>query len=265
MERFTLAPFAEPERHRAISEIVRSRSTNATDIREVALEGLSLRDVDEVIELGCGFGFMSQAIATRISPRGRIVGVDACSENEAPFLRAVGGAGRVAEFHHMRLDGALPWPRARFDLAVASYSLYFFPEIIPEVARVLSPAGAFVAITHSELSFARLCAAVGIAFHDTSVFRLVQRFSAENGERLLSPWFEDVRRIDYPNALCFERDRIEDLLEYARFKLPLLERPEAPVREDELRESLSRALDASGSLRIEKDDAVFITRSAKCR
>ncbi|MCU0663021.1 MAG: class I SAM-dependent methyltransferase [Myxococcota bacterium] len=266
MERFPLAPFADPKRHRLISEIIRRHSTNVADIRSIALNGLELNFASDVLELGCGFGFMAKAVAARISSHGKIIGVDACSENGPEFLSAVRSQGRDAEFHCQLVSGELPWPDQCFDLVVASYSLYFFPELIPEIARVLRRQGVFVTITHSERSFARLCEAAGTPLQEAPIFPLIRRFSAENGQDRLARCFADTERIDYPNQLLFERDQLEDLLAYALFKLPLI-RPEAESGlsfSAPLREALERRLVEGEPFSIEKDDAVFHARTPRC-
>jgi len=267
MEQFPLLPFTDPERHRIISEIIRSHSANTADIREIALEGIALEGVRDVLDLGCGFGFMAGAVAPRISFRGRIIGVDACPENGPSFLEAVRANGREAEFLHRMIDCELPWPSSSFDLVIASYSMYFFPDIVPEIARVLRPEGVLVTITHSERSFARLCAAAGFELEDTPIFRLVRRFSVENGERILGRAFGNTRRVDFFNELLFERDQLESLLAYAQFKYPLFRevRSASAPLDAALCEALERRLQNAEPFRIEKDDAVFIAWSSRCR
>lgn len=266
MERFPLAPFSDPEKHRRISEIIRRHSTNEVDIRGVALDGLDLSSASNVLDIGCGFGFMASTVAARLPSHGRIIGVDACLQNGPAFLSAVRSQGRRAEFHNRMIGCELPWPDDCFDLVIASYSLYFFPEIIPAIARVLHAQGTFVTITHSESSFARLCEAAGLSLHDAPIFHLIRRFSAENGADMLARCFADTQKIDYPNQLLFECGHFEDLLDYARFKLPLFRQEPASVSLSDapMRTTLERHLSEGGSFSIEKDDAVFYARSPRC-
>ncbi len=136
---WSLSSFERPSWHATIAQVIRRTSTNPADVRDIALEGLELTSARSVLDLGCGFGFMSEAVARRVAPDARLVGLDACQENERPYLERLAAADRAGSFVNGRIDRTLAWPAGSFDLILASYSLYFFPEIIPEVARVLAP------------------------------------------------------------------------------------------------------------------------------
>lgn len=260
-----LIPFAWPETHAAISEIIRQHSDNPADVRTVALAGVDLRPVHELLDLGCGFGFMTEAVLARVPPDARVIGVDACAGNRKAFLRAVSRTGRTGTFRCLRIGATLPWPAATFDLVVASYSLYFFPEIIPEIARVLRPNGRLLAVTHSEASFHALVRAAELNEVSSPLLKLVSQFSAENGAARLQPHFAEIRKTDYANSLRFGAADQEAFLQYARFKLPLLlSDPTAPgltaaVVEQRLRQSLVR----QGGLDVDKNDAIFWGREPK--
>jgi len=261
----SLRSFENPDRHAAVSEIIRRRSANPADVRDAVLGGLDLAQVRTVLDLGCGFGFMSEAVARRVAPDAQITGVDACAANERPFLERIALTGRAARFVCRRVGSRLDWPEGSFDLVVASYALYFFPEALPEVARVLSPQGLFVAVTHSERSCRDLARVVGLPPSDARALAAIRGFSAENGADLLARWFAELERIDYRNALAFDAADEEEFLTYMRFKLPFL-LPEA-AWDGELAERLLRAARASlagqGRLIINKDDAAFRCRSPR--
>jgi SAM-dependent methyltransferase len=253
-----LSSFEHPSQHEAVSDLIRRRSTNPADVREAWLHGLDLSRVGAVLDLGCGFGFMTEALAPRVAPDARIVGVDACSANEAPFLARVAASGRTGQFVCRRIERQLAWPDGSFDLVIASYTLYFFVEVLPEVARVLTPQGMFLAVTHSEASCRDLACVLGHPESDSLLLAGVRGFSAENGADRLARWFEDVRRIEYHNTLVFEAAHQEELLAYLRFKLLLLA-PQAALA-GELAEALAHAcevLACLGRVVLEKDDAAF--------
>ncbi len=261
-----LWPFQNPANHERVSGIIRQRSTNRADVREVALRGLDLSKASEILDLGCGFGFMAGAVATRAAPDAQVLGVDAWPANEAPFVDKVTATGRTARFEQMYVDAKLPWPDQRFDMVVCSYSLYFFVDVLPEVARVLTPNGLFLTVTHSQHSFLTLLRAAGLAEDGSELIALARQFSAENGQAILSRFFGDVSQLDYRNSLRFSADYLDELLAYLRFKLPLLvpgakpgdELPEALAHS--ARESLSR----TGEVIVEKSDAVFRCRHPQC-
>lgn len=266
MVEWSLSSFESPSRHAAIAEIIRRRSTNRADVREVVLDDLDLSSATTILDLGCGFGFMTEAVARRVAPDARIVGLDACSANEQPYLELVAGMSRTGSFICRRIDARLDWPDDSFDLIMASYSLYFFPEVIPEVARVLAPQGLFVVLTHMEESCRDLLRAVAAQEADSHLLPVSRNFSAENGGSLLEPWFGEVERVDYRNSLAFEAAKHDDLLTYLRFKLPFLSPGSEPG--SELPEPLWRAIQAclarQGRVVLAKNDAAFRCRKPRC-
>ncbi len=260
-----ISSFENPSRHAAVSDIIRRRSANHADLRDVVLQGLDLSSVQTVLDLGCGFGFMGEAIARRVAPAAEIVGVDACPANETPYLERLAAVGRRGRFVHRTLKTELDWPDDSFDLVVASFALYFFPNVLPEIARVLRPDGLFIAVTHTEKSCRDLLRAVSVAESGARLLLVIRNFCAENGSRLLTPWFAEVDRVYYPNALTFEATHFHDLEVFLRFKLPFLS-PDGEAG-GELPEPLARAartaLARESKLVFEKNDVAFRCRKPR--
>jgi SAM-dependent methyltransferase len=267
MGEWSLSSFESPSRHAAIAEIIQRRSTNQADVREVALDGLDLSKATNVLDLGCGFGFMSEALVRRFGRDARIIGVDACATNEQPYLERVAGACPAGSFVCQRIDTRLDWPDDSFDLIVASYSLYFFPEVIADVARVLTPRGLFIALTHAEQSCRGLLCAVGGVEIGSPQLPVSRNFSAENGSDLLTPWFDEVERVEYRNSLVFEAAEQDDLRTYLRFKLPFLSPASEPGSElpEPLWQAVQTSLARQGRVVLPKNDAVFRCRKPRCR
>jgi hypothetical protein len=149
---------------------------------------------------------------------------------------------------------------------MASYTLYFFPDVVPEVARVLRPEGLFVATTHTEASCNELARLIGLPQADSRLLALVRQFSAESGSARLLPWFGQVERIDYANTLLFDAGDECELLAYLRFKLTYL----APDLRSggELAAALARPthlLPTQGRIVLDKGDAIFRCRQPRCR
>jgi SAM-dependent methyltransferase len=254
--------YASPERHAAISDIIRRRSSHAADVRDVALAGLNLRRAHRVLDLGCGFGFMTARVLPRLAKDALVLGVDTWEENRKPFVDAVTRAHRRAEFRAMRIGADLPWADKSFDLVLASYSLYFFPAVLGEIARLLHPQGLFLSITHSEDSFHALYAVAGVAPGRTPLLALLRSFSAENGAAQLRRHFGRVEQIEYRNDLRFERTQFEDILRYVHCKIPLLLPHREPADEvpADVRSRLQRLMAEAPFFVIEKDDAIFRCR-----
>jgi SAM-dependent methyltransferase len=262
----SLWPFQSPADHEGISAIIRDRSTNQADVRQAALADLDLSGCRKILDLGCGFGFMADVLARRAAPDARVVGVDMWANNEGPFLERVAATGRRGAFICDQVGTKFPCRDGEYDLVICSYSLYFFPDALPEVARVLAPDGLFVTITHSAESFVGLLDAAGPEQNGTELLALARNFSAENGEQILRQQFKQVTRIDYPNALRFDSEHLDELLAYLRFKLPFFVDGAQPG--DELPEDLvsrtCETMSRSGQVIVEKSDAVFHCRSPKC-
>lgn len=268
----SLRAFENPDAHQTIAAIIRRRSTHPDDVREVLLRGLDLSSVRDILDLGCGFGFMAGALARRAAPEVRVIGVDACPANAAPFLGSVAAAtdaerGRcpTAQFRALHLDATLPWEEATFDVVVGAYALYFFPDILPEIARVLRPGGWLLALTHSERSFVEMLRAADLEVERSPLTALVRRFSAENAAPRLARHFAEVERIDYPNRLRFGPADVGEVLTHLCFKLPLLGAPNPPAEERTERVSVALGawMRAHGELLVNKDDAGFRCRGPR--
>jgi SAM-dependent methyltransferase len=259
-----LTIYTDSWRHASASGIIRQCSTNQADIREVALEGLDLGAVRSVLDLGCGFGFMAEVLVGRIAEGANIIGIDAGEENRDLFLSC--SHDHRVEFIHALLEDTLPFDTGQFDLVIASYSLYFFIAILPEVARVLRPSGTFIVITHSHYSFTELYELIGVHPKDSPMWQLINSFSSEKGEDMLTVHFERVERIEYPNCLVFDQAHLTDLLDYVRFKLPLIE-PEqagAPNLSSDLQERFTARINREGQITVTKNDVVFRCTRPRC-
>ena len=101
--------YGDPRSHEAVSALIRQHSTNTCDVRDAILRDVHLSSASEVLDLGCGFGFMAQAVARLLRPESRITGVDALVANRVPFESRVRSEGRRAKFVRMTVDDRLPW------------------------------------------------------------------------------------------------------------------------------------------------------------
>jgi SAM-dependent methyltransferase len=264
-----ISPYKNPDKHVSSSKIIRKYSTNRLDIREIALEGIDLKDFHYAVDLGCGFGFMSQAVCDKLAPGASIIGIDACAENSSFFLDAVKCPGITAEFLTYHITNALPFPDASFDFIIASYSLYFFPEIIPEIARTLKPQGIFITITHCEDSFSGLYKAAKLNEEFTLIAKLVKNFSGENGEQKLKPHFKNIERIEYNNALHFKNEHLNDLIDYAIFKLPFMDSETGNKHKENMSEkiinNIIETISENGHVTIKKSDVIFRCEGPECK
>lgn len=258
MDRSIARVYGDAVAHGAVSDLIRRHSSNPVDVRTVALRGI--RPEGPVLDLGCGFGFMAEGVARIVPPGTEIVGVDVNPANRGPFLDRVHCAGCRGRFVEAALTDRLAGPEAAFGSVVSSYSLYFFPEIVAEVARVLVPGGRFIVVTHREAGLARLVEVLGLPVEEAPEMAVLHACSAETGRRLLVPHFDGVEERPYPNSLVFHPGDADSLLAYVRFKLPLIARGfglGSPVPGDVAARALA-VMKRAGRVVIPKDDVVFV-------
>jgi SAM-dependent methyltransferase len=87
-----------------------------------ALEALAPAAGERVLDIGCGAGATTRALAGRVGPTGRAIGVDV-SEALVAVARARGGG----EFHACDA-GSDPLPGAPFDAAFSRFGVMFFED-----------------------------------------------------------------------------------------------------------------------------------------
>ncbi len=122
-----------------------------------ALGNVVLEPGMKAVDLGCGPGALSFALAERSSPSGKIVGVD-LSEDQLHRAREVcSHYGCDLSFSRCSMD-ELPMKSCSIDLVMTSMALHVTPpsvrrSTIAEVARVLKPGGRFLLIDWSRPKF----------------------------------------------------------------------------------------------------------------
>jgi SAM-dependent methyltransferase len=159
-----------------------------------------------------------------------------------------------------------------FDLIVCSYALYFFPEIIPHISRILKEDGFFITITHGEKNMGELIeVASGILAQNTRfkgkklpIESIIRHFSTHNCRPLLSSCFSRVIIKNYINSLVFRPEDVEHLLEYFRFKSPFF-LTDTDVETEQATQLLSHYLQKgglSGKVFIMNKDDIICTCSS---
>ncbi|HEX2966486.1 MAG TPA: class I SAM-dependent methyltransferase [Syntrophorhabdaceae bacterium] len=200
-----------------------------------------------LLDLGCGYGWFEETLDAQLD---LIAGIDCLIENKQPFLSTTAGKAREVVFQNQRLPSKIDFADGYFDVAVCAYSLYFFPDVLPEVSRVLADNGTFIVITHSE----RMLEEGKAFFNFENLHKIIKSFSAENGEQLLRRNFSKVRALDYPNSLIFNRTEEDDLASYIEFKKEFISRDCDPTA---VKQTMIRELRKTGRLQFNKNDRIF--------
>ncbi len=108
----------------------------------------------KVLDLGCGPGVSTFAMAERLGPRAELVGIDLARKMIARARRHQRRRfGLLENVRFERADAArMPFVDASFDLALGHSFLYLVadqPAVLREVLRVLRPGGALVLLEPS--------------------------------------------------------------------------------------------------------------------
>lgn len=263
--------FEDLDLHQAVACIIYGHSTNRRDIRDFALETVDFSRVRNILDLGCGFGFSTLGFKGKIRPHTHIVGVDIQESYQKPFLQACDSVGAIGEFHASDVAELASYPPHSFDLVFACFSLYFFPDVVGDIARVLTDHGTFLAVTHSQETWKELIRhipptldSLGLDVPDLlSIQKLLRTFSAENGHDLLSPHFGRVERRMFPNRLRFSPREMAHLEVYLRMKKHLLFKEIYEASPDSVGGAVMQIIAAitgeasRGGAEFNKDDAVF--------
>jgi 2-polyprenyl-3-methyl-5-hydroxy-6-metoxy-1,4-benzoquinol methylase len=113
---------------------------------------------DRVLEVGCGQGHLTKALALRGAD---VIGIDA-----NPQARDVAGTNRV---RHMRAED-LEFPGDHFDFVVSVHAIEHIPDLdaaLSEMARVLKPGGRAVFIYPAEPVMGLYAIPTSIILHGT--------------------------------------------------------------------------------------------------
>src|SRR5581483_8517238 len=102
------------------------------------LELLAISAGERVLDVGCGSGAVTRAIARRVGERGRVVGFDASPallELAAQYAREAGLAARIEwQAGDCR---ALPFGDASFDASLAATVLAHVPDPVPAIKHMV--------------------------------------------------------------------------------------------------------------------------------
>jgi ubiquinone/menaquinone biosynthesis C-methylase UbiE len=222
--------FRDVQKHLAIAQLIRRFSTNKDDIRKKALNQVDLSNCQNVLELGCAFGAFTEALKDKLHPEAKIIGIDIIPEYKPFFLEACLRAGYSGHFSSSGIDRIKKYPASSFDLIICSYALYFFPDMIPEISRILKTNGLFITITHSHRDMHEIIGIVKKILKQNNLLDdkqvlpielIFEQFSAENGKKLLDPFFGRILAIDFKNTLVFQPQEVGSFIDYFQFKKSL--------------------------------------------
>lgn len=146
----------------------RAEAPDEIAARAAYLDLLGIKEGDRVLDVGCGSGVVTRAIAERVGPAGRVVGVDPSASflTVARELADKSGVGDRIEFREGSAK-SLPFENGSFDAAIAVTvfaHMYDGAAAVPELVRVVRSGGRvgvfdfdadMTAFTHSDREMTR--------------------------------------------------------------------------------------------------------------
>jgi SAM-dependent methyltransferase len=213
-----------------------------------------------VLEIGCGPGDMWESNQERVPENWRLTLTD-LSEGMVNKARQK-TTGLPVQFCCADAD-IFPFPENSLDAVIGNHMLYHVPDkdrTFSQIRRVLVSGGKVITATNGERHLLDLTGIIRGFDPNYEVSSHITSFTLENGPAMLSKYFEDVERIDFPNDL--KVTEVEPLVDYtlslwtinqAFFRKPL----------DEYRTYLQGLLDANGCIEIRKSVGVFISRGPR--
>lgn len=262
--------FRNVQKHQHLEGLIRQFSSNKEDIRFKALNEIDLSSCRSVLELGCAFGAFAQALKGRLHPEATIMGIDIIEEYQPFFLEACRRSGYSGQFSINGVQSIKKYPPASYDLIICSYALYFFVEMIPEIGRILKQNGVFIAITHGLSNMQELIHITRktLIEHDLlsknqllPIEVILRQFSSENGQKLLEPFFGQIKKINFRNDLIFQPWDIFFFIDYYQFKSPFFLAGTGIKKKNIVQKLLNKLQDIGAEcsqISMNKDDSIFI-------
>lgn len=208
--------YATSENLEARIAIHRRFGTNPYSWFQWVGDHLGLQEGMQIVEVGCGPGSLWQANIMRLPEK---VNVKLGDLSSGMVRQARDGLQGRPAFQFFTVDlQALPFRAAHFDLVIANHMLYHVPDMqqgLAEARRVLKPGGRLVAATNGNAHMGELYTLVQahIPISQQTLWS-PRRFSLENGQDLLAPYFRRIEVIPFLDDLIVTE--AEPLLAYIR-------------------------------------------------
>jgi ubiquinone/menaquinone biosynthesis C-methylase UbiE len=165
---------------------------------DTGIDLLRLRQAAAALDVGCGQGAAIQALAARVVPNGRVVGIDLSRELVGEAHRRLCGCGLPVEVRVGNAQ-ALDFADASFDAARADRVLLFVRNpraAVFELTRVTRPGGRVV-VTESD---------IGATIVDSPDLETTREVLATAGDEFPNPWIGRQLRALFIEALLVDVD-----------------------------------------------------------
>ena len=216
---------------------------------------IKLPEQAEILELGCGPGYLWSHCSNRIPAEWRITLSDLSPGMLDAAWRNLVVTGRTFKFEQIDAQ-SIPYPDESFDAVIANHMLYHVPDrpkAIAEIRRVLRPWGHLIATTVGQNHLYEMSEWLRCAHLEKSFQEFTRSFTLENGMEQLKPFFSEVKMTRYEDNLRVTE--VEPILAYIRSSIRASEFSEECFLE--IRDELEKELEEKGSIFIRKDSGMF--------
>lgn len=208
-----------------------------------------IKQGDKILELGCGNGRMWVDHYNELPEDVKLILSD-FSINMVETAKGLIGHEYGIDYKVIDVQD-IPFPDETFDIVIANMMLYHVPDInkgLFEIKRVLKPDGKFYCATLGEYGIA------GFIKDALNIPRVQSiKFTLQNGEEWLKPYFNKVEKRLYEDSLAVTETM--DLVEYIH-TLPWVEGLQT-LSDSEMFNALE-SLKKDGVISIPKDYGTFI-------
>jgi SAM-dependent methyltransferase len=213
----------------------------------------------DVLEVGCGAGWMWAEAAARLPTDLGLTLTDLSTGMVSEAVERVGSLGRYRRTSGRVADiQDLPFRSGAFDVVVAVYVLHHVPDTrraVAEMARVLRPGGVALVACVGDRHLAELHQIRQEVFGSTWAGATTGSFGANAAADVLPRAFADVDWRPYRDRLdCRDPDDVVDYLA----SIPPVEDADPAQHERVVEAVRARFAEGGGRLRISKDTGLFV-------
>ncbi|GFZ26167.1 MerR family transcriptional regulator [Lactobacillus corticis] len=165
---------------------------------------LNLKPGMKILELGAGSGTLWSQNLNKVPENTTVILSDI---SKGILLDAKKDIGSHPGFQYSVFDAQnIPFSDNTFDLVIANHMLFYCEDLtktLKEVQRVLKPGAAFFCSTYSKEHMHEITDLVQ-SFDSNIVLssvNLYERFGLDNGEKILTPFFDDIHCCKYHDAI----------------------------------------------------------------
>ncbi|MFF2618849.1 class I SAM-dependent methyltransferase [Kitasatospora sp. NPDC058046] len=185
--------------------------TNPKALHDHLLEALALRGTEELLDLGCGNGFVLERLRPHLAA-GHITGLDVSPAMLEAARRRMAGVATPCDWVEGSADSLQAFTDNDFDRVMCVYTAHYVTDLTTLFAgarRVLRPGGRFLLTTDQPDSMVemydvhlRALRAVGGPDHLATASPKA-RISLVNGRRFLAPHFDRISVLEWQDQLQF--------------------------------------------------------------